>query len=341
MKKIVILDTSIGTGNKGDNMIVNSTKKALGSFLTENDTTYFPTHTVVFPWYQNFMNWRSDYVKNADYKFIFGTNLLKTNMRKMKPQWNINFFNCMALKNTILVGVGNSNNSRTGEMNQYTKRLWKKVLSQEYIHSVRDDSTKEMLESMGFKAINTGCPTLWGLDEKHCSQIPKEKAKEVVFCFHDENKAPETDQKFLDMLIKNYDKLYFWAQSVNDVKYLNTFKNIENIEIIPPSLEGYGYWLDTKNVDYVGMRLHGGIFAMQHKKRAIIVSVDHRAKNINKTNKINSIPRTELTQIEEKINTSFETKVFVDYDKINEWMSQFEGMKLFENKFENKGRIGC
>lgn len=336
MKKIIILDTSIGTGNKGDNVIVESTKKAFGSFLTANDTTYFPTHTVIFPFYQNFLNWRATYVREADYRFIFGTNLLKTNMRKIKPQWNINIFNYMSVKNTILVGVGNSNNSKNGKMNWYTKWLWKKVLSHDYIHSVRDDATKEMLESLGFKAINTGCPTLWGLDEKHCSQIPTGKAKEVVFDFHDENKNPELDQKFLDMLIRNYDKLYFWPQALNDIKYLNTFKNIENIEIVPPSLEGYGYLLDNKDIDYVGMRLHGGIFAMQHKKRAIIVSVDHRAKNINKTNKINSIPRTELDKIEEKINSEFETKVFVDYDKINEWMSQFEGLKLFENKFETK-----
>ena len=222
-------------------------------------------------------------------------------------------------------------------MNGYTKLLWKKVLSKEYIHSVRDDATKEMLEEMGFKAINTGCPTLWGLNEQHCKQIPTKKSKEVVFDFHDENKNPEADQKFLDMLIRNYDKLYFWPQALNDIKYLNTFRNIENIEIVPPSLEGYGYLLDTKDIDYVGMRLHGGIFAMQHKKRAIIVSVDHRAKNINKTNKINSIPRIELEKIEEKLNSEFETKVFVDYEKINQWMSQFEGMKLFENKFENKG----
>lgn len=336
MKKIIVLDTSIGTGNKGDNIIVESTKKALGSFLTENDTTYFPTHTVCFPFYQNFMNWRADYVKNADLKFILGTNLLKTNMRKIKPQWDINITNYMALKNTILVGVGNSKNSKNGKINAYTKFLYNLVLSKEYIHSVRDDSTKEMLESMGFKAINTGCPTLWGLSEEHCKQIPTQKAKEVVFDFHDENKDPEADQKFLDMLIRNYDKLYLWPQSLGDINYFKKFKNIENIEIISPSLEGYGYLLDTKDIDYVGMRLHGGIFAMQHKKRAIIVSVDHRAKNIQKTNKINSIPRTELDKIEEKLNSSFETKVFVDYEKINEWMSQFDGMKLFENKFEYK-----
>lgn len=35
--------------------------------------------------------------------------------------------------------------------------------------------TKVFLEEMGFKAWNTGCPTLWGLTPEFCTEIPSKK----------------------------------------------------------------------------------------------------------------------------------------------------------------------
>ena len=89
------------------------------------------------------------------------------------PNWNINIFNAKPLKNSILLGVGCGVNSKS--VNWYTKLLYKMVLSKDIEHSVRDNKAKEMLENMGFKAINTGCATLWKLSEELCKEIPTKK----------------------------------------------------------------------------------------------------------------------------------------------------------------------
>lgn len=334
MKNIIVFDTAISSTNKGDEVIFESLKDAFGSYLTGNNTYYFPTHTTFLTAYQVNRSFRAKMVESADYRFVFGTSILKTNMMKLCPQWSVNIFNCKPLKNLVLVGVGNARNAK--KINWYTKYMYTHMLSKDYIHSVRDEETKQMLESLGFRAINTGCPTLWGLNREHCSKIPKKKAGKVVFALRAEKKDLENDTKFINMLKRNYEKLYYWPQTYSDLDYIRQFENIRDIEIIPQSIEAYNYILKNNDIDYVGLRLHGGICAMKAGKRAIIVKVDHRASNIDDVNHINCVSRLEIDKIEEKINSEFETNVFVDYDKINEWMSQFEGLKLFENKFQSK-----
>ena len=119
--------------------------------------------------------------KDADYKFLCGTNALYTNMLRPLPTWNINLLDCGLAKKTICLGAGIGINSK--KVNLYTRTLYNKVLSHEYTHSVRDEKTKKFLEELGFKAINTGCPTLWGLTPEHCADIPKEKGKRVIYTF--------------------------------------------------------------------------------------------------------------------------------------------------------------
>lgn len=82
-----------------------------------------------------------------------------------------------------------------------------------------------------------------------------------------------------------YEHIYFFAQ--NGVLDLDLFNNLkcegkENVEIVIPSLEGYDLLLKSDTVYFVGTRLHGGIRAMQHKQRAIIIEIDNRAKEISK-----------------------------------------------------------
>ena len=106
------------------------------------------------------------------------------------PQWNINLFNYQPLKGSILVGVGAGKGSK---VNTYTKILYSKVLSHRFIHSVRDERTKDILEDMGFKAINTGCASLWLLTPEFCKDIPTTKADEVVFTLTHHAKNFEKD----------------------------------------------------------------------------------------------------------------------------------------------------
>lgn len=321
MKNIILFDTSVGTTNKGDDIIMMSTVRGLTEILDKNYVVKIPTHITPFSWYQTHFWWKAKWVKNADLKFICGTNLLANNLRYPVNDLNVHLWNCSPMENSILVGVGNSLLNKT--INQYTRKIYDKILSHDLIHSTRDDETTEMLKKMGFKAITTGCVTLWGLTPEHCAEIPTQKADEVVFTLTGPQRDEKWDQKMLDILKKNYRKRYFYVQTIWDMEYFNKLKRLEDVEIICPDVYAYGKFLDTHDVDYVGTRLHGGIFAMQHKKRTIILTIDNRARNITKVSNLNTLERNKVFDLDDMINSEFATNITMDYNVLNSWKHQF------------------
>ena len=317
----VLFDTSSGSQNMGDYIIVNSVERELGYILTHNFLVKYGTHTPITHFYQNvYRSATIKYLDNANYKFISGTNLLNYNMFLPWNNLNVNLFNYRPYKNSILVGVGMNPNAK--KVNWYTKLLYKKILSKDYIHSVRDERTKLFLESIGFKAINTGCATMWMLTKDFCKEIPTHKSNSVIFTLTDYCQDRINDQKLIDILQKNYENIYFWIQGSHDYEYFKSFENIDNIKMINPNINSYDNILKT-NIDYVGTRLHAGIFAMQHKCRSIIIAVDNRALDIREKYNINCVLRTEIDKIDKIINTDFETHVQIDEEKINQWKGQF------------------
>ena len=328
MKNYVLFDIAEGTQNLGDYIIMDSIMKEMDFLFKDNFLTHFSTHTPIARFYQNFRrNMQSRACNAADKKFICGANTFKNSLLRICPDWNINYFNCKYYKDSIAIGVGMDMNSK--KMDLYTKKIYKKILSKEYIHSVRDERTKRTLEKLGFKAINTGCPTLWSLTSDFCREIPKEKSDNVIFTLTFYDKDPVNDQKLIDILKKNYKKLYFWVQGSEDYEYFKSFKNIDKIEIISPNLDSYKKTLEKDNIEYVGTRLHAGIFAMKNKRRAIILNIDNRAKDMGETYNLNTIDREKIDLLESKINSKFETKVNINTNAINKWKNQFR-----ENKNE-------
>lgn len=327
MRRIILFDTSIATQNKGDEIIMESVCRELKDILHGEFVHTFPTHLVSFPFLHNFTSAKAKLARVANQKFICGTNLFWTNMIRPNPLLNINLANSRPYKGSVLFGVGYDKEHCKRGFDPYSKMLWKRILSKDFVHSTRDDKTVQYIESLGLKAINTGCPTLWMLTPEHCSQIPKEKADSVVFTLSSVVGSDyENDQRLIEMLLDNYKNVYFWSQTFGGFKTLKTFKNIEHIKYVDPDLNAYRSFLNNNCVDYVGTRLHGGVFAMQQKKRTIILSVDHRAVEFNKYN-INCESQYDLDGIEKKINSNFETRVKLDYGVINKWLNQFISKK--------------
>ncbi|MGE7780188.1 polysaccharide pyruvyl transferase family protein [Peribacillus sp. NPDC097264] len=321
MDNVLLLDTSVGSLNKGDDIIMKCIRHQLLEITNNKFTLTLPTHVSPFHWYQVVR--RSNRVQiysDAKYKFVGGSNLLTMNMLTHFPQWNINLFNYQPLKGSVLVGVGAGKGSK---VNTYTKILYSKVLSHRFIHSVRDERTKDILEDMGFKAINTGCASLWLLTPEFCKDIPTKKADKVIFTLTHHAKNFEKDQFLINLLNKNYKNIYFWVQDAKDLDYFKEFENIEEIQVVPPSVEKYEEILD-KEIDYIGTRLHGGIFAMRNKKRSIIISIDERAQGMAETYNINTIHRDNFNQLEKMINSEIITNVNVNYEMVNKWLNQFE-----------------
>lgn len=319
-----MFDTSLGTRNLGDYIIRDSINNEMKYILDENFVVRCATHTPIC----NFVNLLKkgpiyEYCKKADYKFLCGTNIFKGTLLKINSDWAINLKSIPFYKKSIALGCGLGKNKK-GYYDFYTKFIYKRILSKEYYHSARDEKTKEFIESLGFKAINTGCPTTWKLTSEHCKKIPKSKSKSVVFTLTDYSKNEKLDQELINILTKEYSKVYYWPQGTGDLDYITKLKNIENIEIIGPNLQSYVDLLKKGNIDYVGTRLHGGIYAMQNYVRTIIIIIDNRARDMKKTYNLNTIEREKISNLSELINSIFETKIKINEENINKFKQQFK-----------------
>lgn len=323
MKTIVLLDTAAASFNLGDEIINRSLKMNWPELFLDNYVFKMPTHTPTYKRYQiAFYKKKFDMIKNVDLKILCGTNALYTNMFRPMPNWNINILNTQLFSNTIVCGGGIGINSTY--VNLYTKELYRKVLSKEYIHSTRDEKTKEFLEKLGFQAVNTGCPTLWGLTEEFCRTIPKCKSEEVVFTIN--ASFPDvSDKKMIEILLSNYKKVYFWPQCYEDVEYFERINSWNSIRMISPNVDSFDSFLLEHECDYVGNRLHGGIFALQHHRRSIIISIDYRAKEMQKTFSFVYMDRNVIADhLDELIRKEWTTQIAgINMLKIKKWKSQF------------------
>lgn len=327
MKKVLLFDTAIATSNLGDEIILEGAKNGLEPVLYNSLNFRLGTHIENYSVIQ--MLHKSFKVKlfcdEMDYKFICGTNLLQNNIPRVNAQFMLKPFNADIYKNSILVGVGRIGDYKS--MGKVAQLLYKKVLSKEFYHSVRDEETKKVIEQLGLKAINTGCPTLWCFTEEKCKSIPLNKSDKVVLSVsgYKSQKDSQKDKMMIETLRNNYKKVYAWIQTSEDEKYLRELVDADeyNIEMIY-SLKKYSKVLSEKNIDYVGTRLHGGIYALQHNCRTLIISIDERANGFHETNNIPILKRSEIEKLDAVINSEIRTNIKVNHEAIKQFLNQFE-----------------
>ncbi len=261
-------------------------------------------------------------IANIDYRFVCGTNLLKSNMLRGFRQWQISIFDTWFIKNVILFGCGWWQYQE--ETDRYSRKLWSKVLSNDMLHSVRDDYTKTKLNSIGIhNVVNTGCPTMWCLDERTCQRIPHKRAKNVVTTLTDYHMDIESDNLMLALLSEHYQTVFFWPQGFDDLKYLQKLDVPTNLCIINTSLDAYDTLLQEEDVEYIGTRLHGGIRALQHGKRTLIIAVDNRAIEKHRDFNLNVIQRNEIDRLEDYIDSSYQTRIKLNNKEIDQYRKQF------------------
>lgn len=323
MESIVLFDPSIRSLNLGDHIIMDSAERQLADIIQGRFTLKCATHAPVVTFYQNTRrNPRMRFYDEARYKFVCGSNLLWRRLLIPRPTFNINPFNCMPYEGCILLGVGSDSGNK--ELDGYTRGLYRKILSSKFVHSVRDDKTKKIVESLGLRAINTGCPTMWSFTEEFCADVPSCKADNVIFTLTDYNKDAERDREMIRILKRNYDNVSMWLQGAFDEEYLDDLGERDSIHLIGPSLKAFDDALSHESVDYVGTRLHAGMYALQHKCRSIILIVDERVRSMKATYGINCLEREDVESLGELINSDMPTHMNINTDAIQGWLSQFE-----------------
>lgn len=322
---IVLFNTAIATSNLGDYIICDSAKEELKSLLDTSFVMELGSHVKNFGVaYYCYPNTKIDFLKRADYKFVLGTNLLTSNMLRSIRQWPMGLIERKAYKDCIMMGVGTTYDSI--KMDVLTRQMYKQILRKDIAHSVRDEKSKQLIESLGnYHVIDTGCPTLWGLTEDVCQSIPKEKAKNVVFTVsgYKNQKDIEKDQCMLEILENNYDNLYLWVQTTEDNAYYETLKHNKPVKKLF-TLEQFRNVCINGDVDYIGTRLHGGIFAMQNRVRSIIIEIDHRAAGFREINRIITLKRDHINELEDLIHQNIKTEIKIRSKEINEWLGQFK-----------------
>ena len=330
MKKIALFDTALGSSNVGDEIIFEAVKRNMGDVLDGHFSLRLSTHVNNFSFKQIlYGNNKIKYFQNADWKFICGTNLLAQNrIGKINSQWQLYPSNLSVYKNCVLIGAGSTGSATKTDL--YAGWLYRKVLSEQYVHSVRDELTRKLLESLGRRAINTGCPTLWELTGEHCAAIPTGKAGDCVVSVSGFRRQTDfrRDCAMVRIVLRNYGRVWAWIQTIDDESYLAELESSLGIPPLPRiySLSGFRNVLCGFKPDYVGTRLHGGIFAMQNYCRSLIIAIDHRADGFFETNNLPVLPRKDVeSELENRINGGFATEIRIDTEAIARFKSQFTG----------------
>lgn len=165
---------------------------------------------------------------------------------------------------------------------------------------------------------------MWKMTPEFCNLIHKKKSKNVVITLTDYNRDRMLDRVILNIVKQNYETVYAWPQGIYDQEYIKELDSDDRIIILQSSLEAYTKLLSDNEIDYVGTRFHGGIYAMRHGARSIIISLDERMNAMTHRIENNYILRDNVcNELDEKINSEIDTKVSIDFSEIEKWKGQF------------------
>jgi polysaccharide pyruvyl transferase WcaK-like protein len=262
-------------------------------------------------------------IYRSDWCFIGGTNIISS---KLNPYglWRVSSEDARVFGSTRTVLLGAGWNDYQSVPSPFTSKFLRTALSHSIVHSVRDNYTREKLFQIGIGAVGTSCMTTWGLTPSHCLEIPKRKAQSVVTTITEWRKEPEADKMLLALLKRHYRKVYFFPQQESDAAYLDQL-GYGDLPLASTTSQGYTEFLRNEDVDFIGTRLHGGIRALQTKRRALILAVDNRAAEISRDTGLPVVARTDEAAITDWIEGGRPTTLDLPVAAIEEWKAQFRG----------------
>jgi len=314
VKRVVVFEPYVGGFNTGDLIIKQAILKHLTQLKKDIQVYFVSLHQPV-------TQVQRRRLAKADLAIVAGSNMLTGRYRlPTRPnRWAISLLDIPVLKGkVVLCGVGwASPRYRTNPLGRF---MYQSVLAKDVLHSVRDSYTLERVrEDLGIlNVLNTSCPTLWDVV---ASDIPERKGRKVVTTLTDYSPDPERDRQMLNVLLRRYEEVFFWPQGYNDWYYLSSL-NVKGISVLDPALEAFDELLRSeRELDYVGTRLHGGVRAMQHGRRTLIVSIDHRSASIARDVGLCVVSRSDATAdtIESVIEGPIRLELRLPQDSISRW----------------------
>jgi polysaccharide pyruvyl transferase WcaK-like protein len=312
MKRIALLETAVNDPNLGNQIIMDAVERVMREM--------FPDGFVVEAPALEYIRAGRAQVKAADHVFLSGTNVISADMNRTS-EWRIGLRDIAWLRDVVLCGVGWWQYQDI-PVNAYTRILLRGVLSRTRVHSVRDSYTERRLRALGFRAVNTGCPTTWGLTPEHCAQVPEERSAKAIFTLTEYNQDSARDRAMIEALEERYEELYFWPQQFGDLAHMEMLSS-RPVRVLGPSLAALDEFLAAEPVDYVGTRLHAGIRALQHRRRAVIIGVDNRAIEMGRDTELPVLHQDDIGSLGQRIEASWPTAIKLPTAAIDEWRQQF------------------
>jgi hypothetical protein len=313
--KISIYDTTICDDNLGNQIIMDAITPVIEQLFLDD-------FIIKLQYLEKFGQPSHRHIRESKYTFFGGTNALSSRMNR-NSQMGFTLADTTRVNNVVLVGVGWWQYQK--KPNFYTRYLLRRILHPDVIHSVRDDYTKNYLQSIGItNVVNTSCPTVWNLNKKHCANIPDHKSRKAVCSLTDYHQDPVSDSAFLRLVIERYEKCFLWLQGAGDREYFESLGLPAGaIQLIPPKLSAYDQLLMAEEVDYIGTRLHAGVRALQHRRRALILGIDNRALEIGKNIGLNVCDRKDTGAIFRFCQGGEPTRLKIPEEEILRWQQQF------------------
>lgn len=310
---ILLYDVSLGTDNLGDEIIMQYAMKELAQLFPFSRFIHLPTHYV--PDSKDFQ----ECPPNA-LSIVCGTNILCPDVDRYNL-W------CMAQgrlkpKSVVFMAVGANS---YGDFTLESRKLYRALSARSILHSARDFYTFKKMREIGLdNTLNTGCLTMWGLTKEKCASIPKQKGHKAVLTLT-AHRPGAYAAVLVSETLKRYDEVFFWPQGTKDLEFLHALPiDASRISILSRSLKAFEDILKEQGIDYVGTRLHGGIHALNHGRRAIIVEVDNRATEIAASTGLPTVAMDIPGALGSAIESQSVFDIEMPWDAISQWRSQWE-----------------
>lgn len=313
ISSVLIYDVALETDNLGDEIIMQYANKVIQELFPQSTAFHVPTHRV--PSLSEY-----EVIQKSDISLVCGTNMLCPNV----DQYNLWRMPDIGVMNDLIVFMAIGANSY-GDFTETSSDLYRAISNKQYRQSARDRYTSCKMDEMQIPNLYTGCVTMWGLTSEVCATIPRKKADQVITTITAHRDKSYLEQFYRDIL-DSYDTVYFWPQGDRDLEVFNALSiERDKVIVVPRTLADFESVLRSNQgaIDYVGSRLHGGIHALNHGVRTIVVEVDNRAIEIAKDTNIPSINSKEIAGLKELIHSELEFNIAMPWDAINEWKSQF------------------
>jgi hypothetical protein len=151
-----------------------------------------------------------------------------------------------------------------------------------------------------------------------------------VFAITDYLTNSPLDNKLIEQLSYYYKKLYFFPQGAEDTQYLQQLPAYtqykENISILPRDINLLKIFLteNNRNINYIGTRLHLGIYCLQNNIPSLIIAIDNRATEMGADIRLPIIKRENIMDIKKWIENNVSNNfIHLPVHNIERWKNQF------------------